>query len=96
MNGCGLSVVGYELIIEPTTKKTNIIFYGQRPHFLPPGMLSFFYVWLFGTKSDVMVVAGCYELVHISTGGTNTSRLPKADTHDEMYFDLIDNIQLCK
>ena len=30
-----------------------------------------------GTKSDVVVAAGRYELVHISTGATNTSRLPK-------------------
>ena len=42
-----------------------------------------------GTKSDVMVAAGRYELVHISTGATNTSRLPKADTHNEMYFFLL-------
>ena len=43
-----------------------------------------------------MVAAGRYELVHISTGGTTISRLPKADTHNEMYFDLIDNMGLCK
>ena len=52
-------------------------------------MLSFYYVWFFGTKSDVMVAAGRYELVHISTDATNTSRLPQADTHNEMYFFLL-------
>ena len=49
------------------------------------------FVWFFGTKSDVMVTAGRYELVHISTDATNTSRLPQADTHNEMYFFSIDN-----
>ena len=44
-----------------------------------------------GTKSDVAVAAGRYEPVHISTDVTNTSRLPKADTHNEMYFYLINN-----
>ena len=48
-------------------------------------------MWLFGTKSDVAVAAGRYEPVHISTDVTNTSRLPKADTHNEMYFYLINN-----
>ena len=56
----------------------GFIFYGQRPHFLPLGILSFHYVWLFGTKSDVMVATGRYELVHISADATITSRLPKA------------------
>ena len=42
---------------------------------------SFHYVRLFGTKSDVMVAAGRYELVHISTDTTNTSRLPKGSPH---------------
>ena len=42
-----------------------------------------------GTKSDVMVAVGRYELVHISTDATTTSRLPKADTHNEMYFFLL-------
>ena len=39
-------------------------------------------------KSDVVVAAARYELVHISTTATVTSRLPKADTHNEMYFYL--------
>ena len=39
---------------------------------------AFHYVWLFGTKSDVMVATGRYELVHISADATITSRLPKA------------------
>mgnify|MGYP003295840231 CR=1 FL=1 len=59
-------------------------------------MMSFRYVWLFGTKSDVMVTAGRYELVHISTDATNTSRLPKADTHNEMYFFLLIIIEVQK
>ena len=36
-----------------------------------------------------MVAVGRYELVHISTDATTTSRLQKADTHNEMYFFLL-------
>ena len=34
-----------------------------------------------GTKSDVVVAAGRYELVHISTDTTTTSGLPKGSPH---------------
>ena len=49
-----------------------------------------------GTKSDVVVAAGRYELVHISTGATNTSRLRKGRPHImKCIFFLIDNPGRC-
>ena len=42
-------------------------------------------------KSDVVVTAGRYEPAHTSTDETTASWLPKADTHNEMYFSLIYN-----
>ena len=88
MDGYRLKVLGCGL------SKTNnqILFFMAKGHIFYRKV--FFHFIMCGssrTKSDVMVAAGRYELVHISTDATNTSRLPQADTHNEMYFFSIDN-----
>ena len=88
VDGCGLSVVSCGLIIEPTTHNQILFFMANGHIFYRKVFFHFIMCGSSGTKSDVVVAAGRYELVHISTDVTNTSRLPKAGTHNEMYFDL--------
>ena len=81
MNGCGLSVVGYELIIEPTTHNQILFFMAKGHIFYRKVFIHFIMCGSSGTKSDVMIAAGRYELVHISTDATITSWLPTGSPH---------------